>query len=173
MMRGIFHPRAQPPCALISVDLGKWVCGIAALDASGLVLRATELEPVADVPATAPGPRMVSALMEFASERTLGDPLGVPWVCEEMVDYRDKLGRGGSLDDLREVARLLRDAGVQLKEIKARAWKGQVPKRIIFDRLYQKLSREELIAVSPWTKESLDAVGIGVVHSGRFSRGIL
>lgn len=156
--------------SLFSIDPGKWVSGIAAFDSEGYVLRATEIS----IPIGCDNPACTMADHLYAWAEDYSDkPSFIRWVVEEMIDYEGKLARNETLDDLRDIAAMLSlRHGCKVKELAPRAWKGQVPKHVIFTRIGNKLSRTELVAIDPFEKEALDAVGIGLVESGRFNRGI-
>lgn len=168
--------------ALFSVDLGKWECGVAAFDRSGELRGAAEV--VIPHMASYRAERMAQKVMNWAVNYA-PDPRACRWVCEEMMDYPGKLARGTSLDDLRAVAYALRQQyGLIITEWKARKWKGQVKKPVIFHRVLNLLTSNEQgrivlrrgqslnprHGVQP--KEALDAVGLGLVAIDRAGRGV-
>lgn len=150
--------------SLVSVDLGKRVAGIAFFRDAVLV-DARELR-------TTPG-RMAALLL---SQGIAFDP-SARWAAEQMKHYAGKGGRRRDLEQLEDLAAALakgaRAAGGTYRGIPASRWIGGLPKAIAHARILGALTPEELDLFVDRTKESMDAVGIGLYTEGRTSRGVV
>lgn len=147
----------------VAVDFGKRVSGLAVLTQTGELLEAREVH----VPSGRP--RAMAAALFAAGP----DPdARARWVGERMQDREGKSARAGDLETLRDVARELQALTGRLALVAPSAWKGNVPKRITSSRILRELAVEEIDRIAELTKETLDAIGIGLWVSGRLGRGM-
>lgn len=146
-----------------AVDLGKRVAGLAVFDEAGTLVWAGEVEE--------PNGReyeMARRLVETA--RRVAPEGAVEWVAEAMV-FRS--GKNARARDLRHLAAVAVRLPAPRKLYRAEEWKGNVPKVICETRILGALTDEEYGAVERWTKESADAIGIGLFHTRRLGRGMV
>lgn len=150
---------------VVAIDLGVRVAGLAVFEGLNLV-HASEVYSDGTVQG------MARAL--FAAGYTPG-PRSDIWVVEKMVKYGKKPARDADLDRLSEIAARLRDLlppPHQLREITARRWKGSTPKSVTAHRVKEALSAGETRTIKEDTKETMDAIGLGMFYVGRSKRGI-
>lgn len=166
--------------ATVAVDIGKWVSGVAIFgpaDSPGpdpRLLHATEVK-LERVAGKLDPDRMARALYDHVW-RTLRHEPQVTWVAEEMVDYPGKGAREDDLEHLREsveALRLMLFGHERFLTRRAAAWKGGTSKAVTEYRVREILTTEEFALVKPWTKETWDAIGLGLVQTGRASRGVV
>lgn len=152
---------------LVTVDLGLRVSGIA-LWADGEMTAAYEVRVSTGRPRD-----MARALWRHGARFA---PRGALWVAERMKDYRGKGARKKALRRLRQVstglADLMKGTGHCLKLYTAAEWKGSTPKPICHARIWPELTAAERVMVVPASKETLDAVGIGLFELARLGRGM-
>lgn len=166
-------------CDLVSIDVGKRVSGVAVWDGTTLVeCREVYARPTAEA--------MAAAIVDFAAPFVRHDH--VQWVVESMVDYKGKNARKRDLEQLRDVVAETLKAARELPGThrmyrrRAHRWKGAVPKSVTARRVWFELSEaERRRVVAPdeaellfgqLTKETADAVGLGLVHRSRLGRGL-
>ena len=146
--------------SLVAIDLGKRVSGYARFRRSRLVYATEVLS------------RPTAAAMARALVIT-DCGTGLPWYAEKMTDYAAKGGRSGDLEQLREIARCIEGHGVDLRLVRAHSWKGSIPKSVERSRVLAELDEEEHMAILDLGKESVSAIGIGLVLTGRLGRGLV
>lgn len=150
---------------LVSIDLGKRVSGIAVFE-NGLLREAFEI--------TVPCGRarsMAHDIIESAFEAAGQPDKWKPrWVAEKMLDYGSKGGRKANLEQLRQVSRAMADMGCAPELVTARKWKGSITKGVTRIRVLEALALEE--TYTELTKETVDAIGIGLYVLGRVGRGV-
>ena len=149
---------------LVSVDLGKHICGVALFTApDGFLLNASK----------------VSAKYEGADgmawsvyERVwlFGEPS--IWVIEEPEKYREARVKHDDLDDLLAVLHKIEEyAKAPVIRLKPHEWKGNVPKHIHHRRIERALEPEEQEEWRSLDHNAKDAVGIGLYYLQRTRRG--
>lgn len=155
---------------LIAIDLGKWVSGLAHFYRGRLVEAYEVRIRRGSFPALRMGQALLSAGLRHCDED------GALWVSERMRDYPGKGARTENLEELRRVWEWLiehfRKTPHDFRNIPAAEWKGNVPKAVTRTRIRDILFRAERVAVRPKTKETYDAVGLGLVVMGRAKRGL-
>lgn len=166
---------------LVAVDIGKWVSGLAVFDQEGTLLAAWEARVARPPGRRDPDPRLMAVTLyttTWSVLHSLGidEPCKVLWVVEKMVDYDGKGGREEDLEHLRksvaEMVELARQhPNMAMDEVRAHAWKGNVPKRVTEHRVRGILTDKEFESIVIWTKETWDAIGIGLFRVGRAGRG--
>lgn len=166
-------------CDLVSIDIGKRVSGVA-LWADGVLVEAREIHAAGEF-------AMSPAIIAYARPRLADD--AVQWVVEAMVDYEAKGARAADLETLRRITGRLKSEitelpGIQrLKTTRAHAWKAGVPKQVTALRAWAALSEDERMRVldmprasaliyERFTKETGDAVGLGLTRLARLGRGL-
>lgn len=156
----------------VAIDLGKWVSGVAVFDAEGVLVRAREVT-------IRRWPRAAGHMAACLLIDVLLVPEGADVVFEKMRDYKGKAARSRDLAHLRDVAKALRGqvrafgrGRVRVVEYTAHAWKGNVPKTVTEGRILRELTHDEARGIVPRTKETFDAIGIGLFHIGRLGRGM-
>lgn len=149
--------------SVIAVDVGKRVSGIA-------VFRDRFLLIAQEVHAT---PSQMADALLFAALPWADEGL---WVAEKMMDYAGKAGRAADLEQLRETERMLadlvRDRGCKFRLEPAHRWKGGTPKEVCHRRVLKHLHASEVAVIREQTKETLDAIGIGLYVTKRLGRGM-
>lgn len=146
---------------LLAVDLGKRVSGVAVFDRDSLLVWADEVRT--------PGTIRAMAGRLCAIARTYRPS----WVAvERMVDYPGRGGRAADLEHLRAIARAVSDEGWSVVQVRPSRWKGNVPKAVCWMRARRVLSPDELAAIVVETKETTDAIGLGLYVLGRLGRGM-
>ena len=145
---------------VLSIDPGLRKCGCALWCADGTLRRAwTARAPAGTGRGLEAWVKMVGAIKIAPTINTL--------VVEQMQIYRDKKT---SADDLLELTGVLgsiawRFSGATKHGYKPAEWKGQVPKRVMRDRLKKRLTAEELLTVDgKCTHDTWDAIGIGAYY---------
>ncbi len=145
-----------------AVDIGKRVSGLA-IFVDGVLTWSDEVQTKPHL--------MARNLLRTADLDSPG-----LWVSEKIRDYRGKGARAADLEQLRETERalatLVRDAGHRYREIPAHTWKGSLPKPVCHRRTVGLLSISERLCIRASTKETLDAIGIGLYMTGRALRGM-
>lgn len=156
-------PRSPIPPSVetvVSVDLGKRLCGVAAWTLDGELLRA-------DTISGGPGPISMAAAVKFWS-LWFGAEVVVPgFVIELPQNYRGFRVAHKDLDALRLV-------GAELGAFAAytpHVWKGSVPKDVHHRRVLGALGTKERALVGALDHNGLDAIGIGLYFFGRTNRG--
>lgn len=152
----------------IAVDLGKRVSGYAVFDEVGVLVEAGEVRARGGQPRVMARQIFVKGV-EFAPARGI-------WVGEKMLDYTARGARKKALEGLRQVSFLLQEnlpEDAHWVEYTANRWKGNVPKQICHRRARAALSVWERSRVLLDTKESMDALGIGMFHNNRLNRGMV
>lgn len=164
---------------VVAIDVGKWVSGIALFDGEELghafEVKITPLarRSLTDHQAVDAMARLLvrNAYSTVAEFQTV-------WVAEKMVDYDGKGARERDLEHLRKVLNRTEELlatqcnpNMSFLRVKAHTWKGNVPKNVTAHRVRGILSEEEFGRIRPWTKETWDAVGIGLYQVGRAGRG--
>lgn len=146
---------------VVSVDLGKRLCGVAAWTLGGVLLRADTVEG-------GPGPLSMATAVRFWALWGADGAVTVPgFVIELPQNYRDFRVAHRDLDTLRAV-------GSDLDPFAAytpHAWKGSVPKDVHRGRLLGALGPSERGGMEGWDHNAWDAVGIGLYFFGRTDRG--
>lgn len=151
---------------LTTVDLGKWLCGVALWQDTSLVRVAEVGAGEHGTPHTTPRGTALAVVMWA--------PYGTRWVVESPQSYPGHSAREEDLEALRAVAAeieaLTGDAVIRRRPW---AWKGNVPKDIHHARLMWALSEREraLVGALPRTRDAMDAVGLGLFVLGRVDRG--
>lgn len=98
----------------------------------------------------------------------------VPWFAEWMLDYTGKGGRRSRLDALRRVAEQIERRGINLTMRPAWAWKGGISKPITRCRVLGALERDDYEPqLHEITKETIDAIGLGLFELDRVGRGVV
>jgi len=159
--------------AVYAVDLGKWVSGLAVFVDDRLAWAGeVRITRRLSRPSANLAIRMAAALWGEASAW----PLEGLWVAERMRDYAGKGGRSADLQHLREVSQRLsevvREHGARFRDIPAERWKGMLPKDVCHRRTLRFLDDDEQSNIVLSSKESLDAIGIGLHTLGRAGRGM-
>jgi len=93
-------------------------------------------------------------------------------VIETPVLYPTKRKQHKDVNDLLNVVKAMKGAAQTVVGVSPSAWKGQVPKKIHGNRIFNELSREEILAVvSIENHNTIDAIGLGLWVLGRLGRG--
>ena len=145
---------------VLSIDPGLRKCGCALWYLDGTLRRAwTARAPAGTGRGLEAWVKMVRAIKIAPDINTL--------VVEQMQVYRDK--KTGA-DDLLELTGVLgsiawRFSGAEKHGYKPAEWKGQVPKKVMRERLKQRLTKEELNNIQKGaTHDAWDAIGIGAYY---------
>lgn len=163
---------------IVAVDLGKRVSGLAVFRRSGELVRAMEVRCASATP-----DGMASVLVGAA----LGLGVALPdsrWHVEKMLDYSGKGRRREDLQHLRDITvSLVDDHSLRVTEHAAHRWKGGITKRVTRLRVWGRrealprqpglLTPSERLRVDPVSKETIDAIGLGLFVLGRARRGML
>lgn len=150
---------------LVSIDLGKRVSGVAVFE-NGRLREAYEI--------TCPTGRAADMARDIIESAF--DAAGQPddwrpkWVAEKMLDYSGKNGRKVNLEQLREIGRHMAAMGARPQLITARKWKGSITKDVTRIRVLEALDTDE--TYTELTKETVDAIGLGLFVLGRVGRGV-
>jgi len=93
-------------------------------------------------------------------------------VIESPVLYPTKRKQHKDVGDLLAVVNKIKALAVQARGVSPAEWKGQVPKKIHGDRIFNELTKEEILAVvSIKNHNTIDAIGLGLWVLGRLGRG--
>ena len=152
---------------LVTIDFGKKTSGIA-LWSGSILARSFEVH--------APGGDPSVMAMQIYLAGTWFAPEAAMWVGENMRDYRAKGARKKDLQGLRDVALrallVATEGRHQLLLVPASRWKAGTSKDVCHRRILAHLNGREVEAITPPTKETLDAVGIGLWKLERLGRGM-
>lgn len=160
---------------LVSIDPGVYSCAVAVWKACNGPLGTSE--PVLyGAGLSTPSDASRTSLEVLTLIESLGASLA-PVVIETPVKYATRRSTHKDVERMLVVVRELKSAypPASWREVSPFAWKGNTPKGIQAARILSALSKEEHDAVT-WPKKSLrhnviDAIGIGLWHTGRLGRG--
>ncbi len=157
---------------LLAVDPGIRGCGCALFEQGTLSVATYVKNPVTEGKGPAAREGMAYVVRQWAWG--FGAPVR-PFVFEKMVSYADRSKQSGDQNDLLTLCavtdRLAGLLDLTGTEYTVSEWKGQMDKETCHRRIYKILSPEEILAIaSVGAKDhnTLDAVGIGLHHLGRF-----
>lgn len=165
----------------VAVDIGKWTTGVVIFDGNqvfaGFECSVSKMGRAA-MESDAAAAAVMARLVHRVVYPTVAG-YSTAWVAEKMVDYDGKGARERDLEHLRKVLthleKLVTNTDPMTPKtfdlVRAHEWKGNVPKRVTEYRVRGLLSQEEFDSISPWTKETWDAAGIGLFWVGRAGRG--
>jgi len=147
---------------VLSIDPGLRKCGCALWSSDGTLLRAWTAQARGKKRGPAAWVQMVGAIKLSPDISVL--------VVEQMQVYQD---RKTDADDLLELTGVLgalawRFSGAEMYGFKPGEWKGQVPKKVMQQRIKQRLTKGELNKIAPRaTHDAWDAIGIGAYYFRR------
>lgn len=144
---------------VLSIDPGLRKCGCALWFPDGTLRRAWTARAAGSARGPAAWVKMVDGIKIAPDVSVL--------VCEQMQVYREQRTNADDLLELTGVLGALswRFKGAELTGFKPAEWKGQVPKRVMRDRLKKRLTAEELLTVDgKCTHDTWDAIGIGAYY---------
>ena len=164
---------------LVTIDIGKRVSGVSLWCSPDLV-EAREVHSTGEI-------HMAEAIVNYTRRWLRHDE--VIWVVEAMVDYEARGARKDDLECLRRITERLKGEFAELPGIhrlrrrRAHAWKGGVPKTVTARRVWFALTESErrrvceeprssALLFGRLTKETGDAVGLGLTHLRRLDRGL-
>lgn len=154
----------------VSIDTGLRHCGCAIFD--GTVLKTAKLVKSPEKAARGPGAHVAMALAVQHWIAANVKPAIFTLVVESMRVYPHAAQQKGDLNDLLELSGVCGAiAGVtnpiHLHHYYPGDWKGQVPKKIMTQRILIRLTDEEKAAMENKEHNTIDGIGIGLKYLGR------